>query len=126
MAAVLTRRLLARRGRGDKVQRPVQRRGHEARARDPGHEEADIREARQLRREAVRPKVAADLVRRRRQHADVAQDVEEQSEEENLGFMDDEEIQPKQSAAMLEQHLHYINQSWKHVEKIGLERFGCV
>ena len=29
----------------------------------------------------------------------------EPSEEEHLGFMDEEEIQPKQSAAMLEQHL---------------------
>ena len=27
---------------------------------------------------------------------------DEQSEEEHLGFMDEEEIQPKQSAAMLE------------------------
>jgi hypothetical protein len=40
--------------------------------------------------------------------------------------MDNEEIQPKQSAAMLEQHLPHILSSWSYVEKIGLERFGIV
>jgi hypothetical protein len=49
-----------------------------------------------------------------------------QSEEEHLGFMDEEEIQPKQSAAMLEQHLQHIHSSWKLVEDIGLDRFGMV
>ena len=45
---------------------------------------------------------------------------------DEFGFMDNEEIQPKQSAAMLEQHLPHIISSWAHVEKIGLERFGIV
>jgi hypothetical protein len=50
----------------------------------------------------------------------------EPSEEEQLGFMDEEEIQPKQSAAMLEQHSEHILSSWKLVENIGLEKFGIV
>ena len=51
---------------------------------------------------------------------------EEENENDHLGFMDIEEIQPKQSAAMLEQHLPHILSSWTLVEKIGLERFGVV
>ena len=50
------------------------------------------------------------------------------AEEENdgFGFEDNEEIQPRQSAAMIEQHLTHILSSWTQVEKIGLERFGIV
>ena len=50
---------------------------------------------------------------------------EEKSDDEGLGFMDDEEIQPKQTMGN-QFYIEKVTESWKLVQKIGYDKFGPI